>query len=1079
MKIFISYCGADQAIKDEIATLIEAERDNFAESVEIISMDTHCAGNWAEWMIGAVKSCDIMISILTKSSMYVADGDGKKRVFEEARVARDNDKEIIPYATCKIPDEMLAHIGSFSITDTIVGAVEKARVLVSAIARGEKLDLRESASLSGFRPAQTNKNFVGREAEISWLDETLRNHNVVILKGEGGIGKTTLAEYFFQSHKDKYTGAYIVDASTGVRTCITNMPFKTSHIQDDDERYTENKKYLSRLDEKTIIILDNCDVVIDGEELDDIIDKTKCRFIITSRKGDDGRCVVESYNVGRMDNSDLLALVRRYNPDIEEQNGLTREQTDKKLIELFKLVDGHTLTIEMASAIMESAWVSIDEIMESLLECEETAKTRKFKGEETIMANLGALYDFARLTDEEKRVLNLLCLVCPSVGIELASVKKMLEFKTVAPIKSLVNGTFARRDEHSRLSMHPLFADVYYKKEEPYSTPEAKMVIDYIMDTDFNQIDTETAKRQIALMEYILEKRPQIYDKDARDGMEILLISAYFILGKFHESERILDDRIAEIEKMSEDEQIENEAWNEYNFITSVCMKIGDYERGLDCAYKSRNLLDIVCGDEYIMPENAQANNNLGCIYREIGDFQSACDCFESAKDEYEALLDIEQDDEERETLQSLLVTVYTNLGVSYIEIGRAKEAFEFSTRAIDAYHEFYGEGGDSRLALCYNNLGNIYTRTGDHENALDCMTRAIELMEASCGDDPHPDLALMYNNRGQEHLILGDMESGRAWIERARDMLEQIYQDEPNPLFATIYNNLAEIHRASGENDLALEFYKKAYSVAEIVYADYPEHPLLATLNSNMGLLYEAQGDLDSAIKSVINAIVIFEAISESVPADEQLMAVYNQARLICYKAKIYESAVEYLEKLIEVHKRSSQVEQRVDEALARYYYDLAFYYRLMGKFDEVVRCARPSASIFYTINKEVRPCKEMVARLSEELGWAYKNLKDYENQRLWYKTSNDFYFLAHEKSDTADYLRTCFYLADSLFWLGKDEEAIEKFKEAEELHEKMGVRSFIKSVYGGLTALYKKQGSTEMAELYARKLEEARNGN
>lgn len=1078
MRIFISYCSADQPIKDVLFTLLKQKIDFDSYDIRVVSMDTDCAGDWAEWMISAVKSCDIVIPLLTANSMYVREGDGRKRVFEETRTARDTDKVLVPFATCTIPDEMIAHIGSYSVSKTLDEVVDKVRIILENQNSDDKYTLRESASLSAFRSAQTNKNFVGRDVEISWLDKTLHNHNVAILKGEGGIGKTTLAEYYYQCHKGDYVGAYIVDASGGIRDCITNMPFKTSHIQDEDERYAENKKYLSMLDEKTIFILDNCDVVIDGEDLDDIIDRTRCKFIITSRKGDDGRAVVESYNVGRMDNDDLLALVRRYNPDIEEQNGLSKEEVDKKLIELFKLVDGHTLTIEMASAIMESAWVSIDEIMGSLLECEETARTRKFKGEETIMANLGALYDFAKLTEEQKRVLNFLCYICPSVGIELGEIRKILELKNVNAIKSLVNDTFVRRDEHSsRLSMHPLFADVYYKKEKPDNTPEAEMVKEYIGSIDIAQVDAELAKKYIGLVEYIIEKRAQGCDDGDRRNLDLLLVLAYFTLGKFHVAEKILDTRYAEFERMTKQEQIENEAWAEYNFMTSVCMKIGDFERGLECGHHAKALIEEFCGEDYVMAERAQANNNLACIYREIGNFQLACEYFEEAKEEYETLLEV--DDEDSELYAYSLATVYTSLGASYIEMGETERALEFCQKGVDMYLEIFG--GDethSRLAMCYNNLGNAYSRIGEHGEALKYVEKATEIMEREYGDEPHPDLALMYNNVGQELVQMGDIDKAIPWLQKSLDMLYEVYENEPIPLFATIYSNLAECYRMKERYEIALENYKNAIDVAEIAYEDYPEHPILATLYSNIALLYDAIGEYDLALKYVIDAIVIYEAISESVPADAMLLAVYNQARLVCFHAKIYKSAIEYLEKYLEIYKRTSQLDARIDEKLARDYYDLAYYYRLDGNFDKCYEAAEQSISIFIAINKEVKPCEVMVARLGEELGWASRSRKDFRNQNRWYKLAFDSYGREFKSYDNKEALRCAFYFAESIIYYAKYENALEWFNYVEALHQKLEVQTFLRGTYNALVFVHGKLGNDDKAEYYKKKLEEA-NGN
>ena len=95
MKIFLSYCGDDRAqknlLKDRIVSLVGEYRE-MGIAVEIVEMETHCAGNWDEWMIPAVKECDIFVPLISDNAMYPKTGV-PKRMLEELTTARNTNKK--------------------------------------------------------------------------------------------------------------------------------------------------------------------------------------------------------------------------------------------------------------------------------------------------------------------------------------------------------------------------------------------------------------------------------------------------------------------------------------------------------------------------------------------------------------------------------------------------------------------------------------------------------------------------------------------------------------------------------------------------------------------------------------------------------------------------------------------------------------------------------------------------------------------------------------------------------------------------------------------------------------------------
>ena len=806
VEIFISYCGADQPLKDEVASALGTVIEEYEGELEIelVAMDTHCAGNWAEWMIEAVKSCEIFIPLLTRNSMHTADGETRKRMFEEARIARNSNKEMVPFASCSIPDEMEAHVGTYSAVGTVRGVTEKTRILLEGIVTGKRNAFRMGASLAGFTSAESNRNFVGRKKEIKWLEEHLDKRNVVILTGAGGIGKTTLAECFFQAKRDKYSSAYIVNAQNGVRRSIIDLPFETQYIKDENERYAENKRLLSALDEKTIIILDNCDITIDGSEIDDILDKLRCRFIVTSRVGDDGRCAVDTLAVGRMDDDELLALVRTHNPSVYEQNDGTKDEIDKRLCKLFRTVDGHTMTVEMASAIMENAWVSLEEITKTLLECEETALTRKFDSEQTIMANLRALYDFARLGETEKKILNVLCLISPAVGIDFVALKKLLELKTANEARWLVKNTFARRDtEKGGLSMHPLFADVYYQTEGVGKSEEYQKTAEYIAQLKPDEADLKKNEQAMLTCLYFVEKRAKELENKALIG-------------------------------------------NMYSTIGSCFGMIAEHTKELE--YKKKAL--VICIEMYKdnpnHPKIALSYNNIGVTYSKLGDYQKALEYHEKA---LAIRLEIYRDTPNH----PCIAASYNNIGGTYDDLGEHQKALEYQEKALAILLEVYKDTPNHPyIAMSYNNIGFTYGNLGEHQKALEYKEKALAIRLEVYKDMPnHPRIASSYNNIGVTYGKLGEHQKALEYYEKALAIRLEAYKDTPNhPDIASSYNNTGYTYGRLGEHQMALECREKALAILLEVHKNVPNHPNIIRTYNRIANLYEVLGNEEMARK-------------------------------------------------------------------------------------------------------------------------------------------------------------------------------------------------------------------------------------
>ena len=166
-------------------------------------------------------------------------------------------------------------------------------------------------------------------------------------------------------------------------------------------------------------------------------------------------------------------------------------------------------------------------------------------------------------------------------------------------------------------------------------------------------------------------------------------------------------------------------------------------------------------------PDLAEAYNNRGMAYRDIGKFDAAFA-------DYNKAIELKTD----------YANTYNNRGIAYDDIGDLELAFADYNKAI----ELNPEDADA-----YNNRGVAYANKGELDNAIRDYNKAIEL---------DPDFADAYSNRGNVYANKGDLDNA------IRDFNKAI---ELDPEHAPNYSNRGVAYFKKGEFNIAIEDYNKA----------------------------------------------------------------------------------------------------------------------------------------------------------------------------------------------------------------------------------------------------------------------------
>lgn len=211
-------------------------------------------------------------------------------------------------------------------------------------------------------------NRKSRERELDKLKNKVGNPNdvkAVFISGVGGIGKTDLAIWlaknWYPDHPQYFLKFMIPtpdeakDGMDGMHKTILNAPF-TNHDDRNHtpkENYDLKKKYIREEYSDAVLIVDDVDwpgikleEICRGDTYQELINSC-AHVIFTTRSSTESRTGI---TVGSVDDDSLVKIIRSHRLGI----------SDEQVIELSKLVDGHTLAVELMAKTVKNSLGRVD-----------------------------------------------------------------------------------------------------------------------------------------------------------------------------------------------------------------------------------------------------------------------------------------------------------------------------------------------------------------------------------------------------------------------------------------------------------------------------------------------------------------------------------------------------------------------------------------------------------------------------------------------------------------------------------------------------------------------------------------------
>jgi len=272
-------------------------------------------------------------------------------------------------------------------------------------------------------------------------------------------------------------------------------------------------------------------------------------------------------------------------------------------------------------------------------------------------------------------------------------------------------------------------------------------------------------------------------------------------------------------------------------------------------------------------PEKERAYNNLGVLYKDRKEYDSAIK-------EYQKALEIDPN----------YAYAYYNLGIVYHDLGEQNRALEAYQKSIEL---------NPRNVDAHNNLGALYKELKRYDSAIREYRKALEIKQGNF--KTHYNLGILYS----------EFKEYDKAIESYRRALEL------NPDYIRAYNNLGVLHKEKKEYGKAIQEYRKAIEL----------NPKSAGVYNNLGIAYYEQKEYDQAINAYQKALEI----------DPEYADVYSNLGVTYYEKKEYENAIESYRKALKTDPENLDAyynlgivyysQKRYDEALQSFEALLAIY--------------------------------------------------------------------------------------------------------------------------------------------------------
>lgn len=812
--------------------------------------------------------------------------------------------------------------------------------------------------------------FVGRDDDLKKVHWKLfqESHLLLLVNGEGGMGKTSLAAVYYRKYQDDYKHLAWVFAEKNLLNALlvlaVSLEIEFPKEMSNEKRFDVLLNAIQNLDKPCLLVIDNLNSVSElGQYYKALRSCPNFHLLITTRITEFHQAAF--YKIEPLEKQIALQLFATYYPKHQANE-------DELLSLILTAVGYNTLVIELLAKNLYlfnrlKTKYSLGDLFDDLqkrgllsLSKTQTVQTdyhakgtalRQERPEDII----AAMYDLSELNDTERYLLAVFAIL-PAENIAFVILETLFpdNENIEDPLLSLAQkGWLDYNQIDASFKVSPVIQEVTIKKNTQLATDTLSFVgklTERLLYEPFtgNLVHLENA---------------YIYARYAESVHKIIQHSHGLAdrLGNYHKITGNLKQALLFYQESLEDVQ----------HAYMVSRQSNDAKSGL-----------------------AIAHQNLGVLYNLLGDLKQVKIHYEEYHFLAKELYDI---DKKKEEYVHIFAISYQFLGNLYSSLGNIDQSLQLYQRYLDLKKELYDANPQSEqtkngLAIAYSKMSDIYRSFGNLKNALSFCELSFSLRKELSDANPKNaaikhGLSLSYQHLGRMHTLFDNLPKALFFYQKNHNLSEELHKDDFQNLnfkhgLSLSYQHLGVTYCSMKDLNQALVLYKESYSWAEQIYNIEPQNTLfkksLAIACERLGDVYELLNDLETALTWFEKELLLFDELYQMEPKNTLFQVGLGWAHqflgIVHDKMGHSTQSYQFYERMLSVFKKLYDLDsEHVD-----YCNGLALAYQNIGKHQEKNQDYKNAAS-YYELSKRLF---EQLVKRTPNYSEFKKNLDSIENR-------------------------------------------------------------------------------------------------